>query len=186
MIFDEKNEEKPKVTWSAKSSRWFPVITRDHTDCHGGWETIDFFPGINSDRSLSQSHSAWAIWVICWFGGILLCCIDLIELSVRQSFYLPGGDCKIKIKYGRRCGAGYRKRLGVKMSVGNHSTPFPFFVALCPIQVVPRHISWTQGSISPHEGSFLMQSCEPTSEFEFSFKMLRCVSRVGQWEVSWQ
>ena len=136
-------------------SMMVPCHYQGHTDCHGGWETIDFFPGINSDRSLSQSHSAWAIWVICWFGWILLCCIDLIELSVRQSFYLPGGDCKIKIKYRPWCCAGYRKRLGVKMSVSNHSTPFPFFVPLCPIQTVPRHVSWIQGSISPHEGLFL-------------------------------
>ena len=157
-----------------------PVITRDHTDCRGGWETIDFFPGINSDRSLSQSHSAWAIWVICWFGGILLCCIDLIEPSVRQSFYLLGGDCKIKIKYGRRCGAGYRKRLGVKMSVGNHSTPFPFFVPLCPIHAVPRHVSWIQGSISPHEGSFLMLDWgwKPTSVFGYRCRWVCCLDAV--------
>ena len=80
--------------------------------------------------------------------------LQWLDRAESQAIFLsalafsPGraGDCKIKIKYGRRCGAGYRKRLGVKMSVSNHSTPFPFFVPLCPIHASPRHVSWLQSS----------------------------------------
>ena len=43
-------------------------------------------------------------------------------IEVRQSFY----QCDIA----KPSRAAYRKRIGVKMSAGNHSSPFPFFVKL--------------------------------------------------------
>ena len=76
------------------------------------------------------------------------------------------------------------------MSVGNHSTPFPFFVALCPIQAVPRHVSWIQGSIPtsrriiPTQYEFQMNPNTNIFRDARYSSLFKPCSR--NWGVSWQ
>ena len=84
-------------------------------------------------------------------------------IEVRQSFY----QCDIA----KPSRAAYRKRIGVKMSAGNHSSPFPFFVKLWPIHGLRvTNLNQRYFSPSPREIIYAYQTTVP-------YELMTCPSQ---------